>query len=412
MLIQLGFDPVFGRDDERHSCFIEADKHVLLLGKTGQGKSGLISHYALSLIEDGQCVVVIDPHTELVQEIAASMPESRIKDALFFNPLGDRLIGLTPFEGKNRHLEIEALKQAIAAIYPDGWGPQTADLITQFSRAIFEAVDRPTLLHLRRMFVDSRFRKWVRGRLTDQEVLAYLRMFDGDDADSGWNARLRTEKSAPPLNKLNDLCNDVLKPILCQPRAFNFRRAIDEHKILLFGLAGVSAKDTAMIGSLVVNKLTRAILSRHDSKYRPPVTLIIDEFLSFFHSVDPSALLAESRKFGCRVLLSCQTAATIPREMAAVIFANTNTQISFRLGAEDAERMAREYADQFPASRLVNLSRHHFIAKTEVAGVMREPRFYQSFAPEKGSANTLEKVKRTSEANFGVDRKRIRFTAS
>lgn len=72
-------DNIFGikRKDRR--------QHMYLLGKSGTGKSVLMSNLIVQNIKmEGVCVV--DPHGELVEEILHLIPEHRTKDVIYFNP--------------------------------------------------------------------------------------------------------------------------------------------------------------------------------------------------------------------------------------------------------------------------------------------------------------------------------------
>ncbi|MDD5222310.1 MAG: type IV secretion system DNA-binding domain-containing protein, partial [Patescibacteria group bacterium] len=79
------------RDDRR--------RHVYLIGKTGVGKSVLISNMAIQDIENGEGVCVIDPNGDLVENILANVPKERAEDVIYFNPANiDRPMGLNLLE--------------------------------------------------------------------------------------------------------------------------------------------------------------------------------------------------------------------------------------------------------------------------------------------------------------------------
>jgi DNA helicase HerA-like ATPase len=52
-------------------------RHVYIIGKSGVGKSALLEHLALTLIEEGYGVGLLDPHGDLVQKVADCMPVNR-----------------------------------------------------------------------------------------------------------------------------------------------------------------------------------------------------------------------------------------------------------------------------------------------------------------------------------------------
>ena len=61
-------------------------KHVYIIGATGTGKTTMIQSMAKEDIEKGKGLCVIDPHGDLIEKALEVIPESRIKDLIYFNP--------------------------------------------------------------------------------------------------------------------------------------------------------------------------------------------------------------------------------------------------------------------------------------------------------------------------------------
>ena len=102
-----GSDKVFGikLKDRR--------QHVYVVGKTGTGKSVLLKNMALQDIHAGRGVGIIDPHGEFVEELISQIPEERINDVIYFNPVdADYPIGFNVLEVpdlKYKHLVVSDL---------------------------------------------------------------------------------------------------------------------------------------------------------------------------------------------------------------------------------------------------------------------------------------------------------------
>lgn len=62
--------------------------HIYIVGKTGTGKSTLIQNMAISDVNDGNGLAMIDPHGDLSDSVLSFVPRRRIKDVIYFN-LGD-----------------------------------------------------------------------------------------------------------------------------------------------------------------------------------------------------------------------------------------------------------------------------------------------------------------------------------
>src|ERR1700724_4166438 len=81
----------FARPDFRHGRRVFGIKkedrfsHVYIIGKTGTGKSTLLETMALQDLALGNGFALIDPHGDLVESIAAQIPECRRSEVIYFN---------------------------------------------------------------------------------------------------------------------------------------------------------------------------------------------------------------------------------------------------------------------------------------------------------------------------------------
>src|SRR2546425_3144303 len=73
---------------------------MYIIGKTGTGKSTLMETMIRQDIDEGEGVALLDPHGDLVERIAASIPEHRKKDLIYFNaPNFSNPLGFNPLAG-------------------------------------------------------------------------------------------------------------------------------------------------------------------------------------------------------------------------------------------------------------------------------------------------------------------------
>lgn len=61
-------------------------QHMYVLGKSGTGKSVLLSNLIAQNIQNGDGLCVVDPHGELVEEVLDLIPPHRVDDVIYFNP--------------------------------------------------------------------------------------------------------------------------------------------------------------------------------------------------------------------------------------------------------------------------------------------------------------------------------------
>ena len=61
--------------------------HIYCIGKTGVGKSTLLTNMALSDIERGLGLAIVDPHGDVSETLLRHIPAHRKKDLIYFNKL-------------------------------------------------------------------------------------------------------------------------------------------------------------------------------------------------------------------------------------------------------------------------------------------------------------------------------------
>ena len=98
-------------------------RHTYIIGKTGMGKSTLLENLAIQDIQNGEGVCFLDPHGSTAEKLLDFIPESRIKDVVYFAPFDDkRPVGLNVLEkveGNKRHLVANGLMAAFKKLFKD-----------------------------------------------------------------------------------------------------------------------------------------------------------------------------------------------------------------------------------------------------------------------------------------------------
>src|SRR4030042_4997339 len=83
-------------------------RHIYVVGKTGMGKTALISNMAIQDIQAGRGIAFVDPHGEEAERLLSFIPPKRINDVVYFNPADtDFPIAFNVMENvvpENRHL--------------------------------------------------------------------------------------------------------------------------------------------------------------------------------------------------------------------------------------------------------------------------------------------------------------------
>jgi type IV secretory pathway TraG/TraD family ATPase VirD4 len=358
--------------------------HMYLIGKTGMGKSTLMENMIYSDLSAGEGLAVIDPHGDLVQKVLTLIPQERKADLVYFNPADlARPIGfnmLEAIESAHHHLIASELISVFKKIWIDSWGPRTEYILRNTILALLE-VPGATLLEVPRMLADKEYRSAVMAILGDEQV----KRFWTNEFDR-YTARFRSEAISPIQNKVGQfVTNRVIRDIIGQKQSsFDVRQIMDEGKILLVDLSkGKIGEDaSALLGAMLLTRIELAALSRADIQehQRRDFYVYIDEFYNFT-TASFANILAEARKYRLNLVLAHQYIEQLDEELRAAIFGNVGTVISFRLGARDAEYVAREFHPVFSEDDLINLPQYHICLKLMIDGINAAPFSAVTLAP-------------------------------
>jgi len=349
---------------------------MYLIGKTGTGKSTLISNLLIHDIQSGNGVALIDPHGDLAEAILDCVPANRIKDVIYLNPADLEFpLAFNPLESvppDRRFLVASGVISVLKKVWSDFWGPRLEHILRN---ALLTLLENPgsTLLDLTRLLTDERFREVMLKKVTHPQVRDFW--FTEFAKYSAW---LKAEAVSPILNKLGQFLTSIpLRNIVGQRQsALDFRNIMDEGKILIANLSkGQIGEDNCnLLGAMLVTKLQLAALSRADvpEERRRSFYLYVDEFHNFL-TLSFADILAESRKYNLAMVLAHQNLMQIDEKLRAAILGNTGTIISFRVGVEDAKLLAQEFYPVFSMTDLVNLQNHHIYLKLLIDGAPSQP---------------------------------------
>jgi len=207
--------------------------------------------------------------------------------------------------------------------------------------------------------------------------------------------------------------NKMMRNIIGQSdSAFNFRRVMDEGKILLINLAKgrIGEENSQFLGLILVPKLLIGAMSRQDipEDKRRPFYIYVDEFQNFA-TPDFAQILSEARKFGLSLTVANQFIGQMEEEVKNAIFGNVGTIMSFRVGVTDASYLQHEYQPTFSETDLINVERFNVYIKTIVNNETVPP-FSMDLTKDMGklkemrSQKMAEMVKQLSRLKYGRDK--------
>ena len=253
-------------------------------------------------------------------------------------------------------------------MFGDSWGPRL-EYILRYT--ILALLDRPetTMLDITRMLTDKKFRKETLEYCKDTVVMQFWNV-----EFTSWNDKFVAEAVAPVLNKVGAFtANPIIRNIIGQPKStFNIRKLMDEGKILIVNLSkGLIGEDNASIlGSFMVTKIQLAAMSRSDIadiRDRRPFYLYVDEFQNF--ATDSFAtILSEARKYGLNLTVANQYISQMNDTVRDAVFGNVGTTISFRVSADDAPILSKQFEPNFEAADILQMHNRNFIINMVIGG--------------------------------------------
>jgi CxxC-x17-CxxC domain-containing protein len=371
------------------------------------GKTTLLENMVIQDIMKGEGVGIVDPHGDFAEKILNFVPESRIKDVIYFAPHDiDWPIAFNVMEKVDptqRHLVAAGLLGVFKKIWPDVWSPRMEYILNNCILALLEYPDS-TLLGINRMLSDKDYRKEVVSKITDPVIKAFW-----TDEFAKYTDRFMTEASAAIQNKVGQfISNPLIRNIIGQSKSgFDLREIMDDKKILIMNLSKgrVGEENSRLIGAMLITKIYLAAMSRVDveEKERSDFYLYVDEFQNFA-TESFKDILSEARKYRLDLILAHQYIAQMDEKVADAVFGNVGTLITFRVGAADAEFLEKEFEPEFMVQDLVNLGFAGIYLRLMIDGVPSRP----------FSATTLPPIKQkeASCADAIIESSREKYASS
>jgi type IV secretory pathway TraG/TraD family ATPase VirD4 len=367
----------FRRD--RHPFGIKTEdrfSHIYIIGKTGTGKSTLMETMALRDLAQGNGFALIDPHGDLVERVFARIPDKRRSDVIYLNaPDPSQPYGYNPLRHVGTdHIALAAsgFMEALKKMWPEAWGVRMEHILRNVLMALLERPDS-TMHDILRVLSDSGYRKQVARSVQNETVRTFL-----EKEFERFSFGYRSDGSAPIQNKVGAfLADPLMNRILTAPASdIHIRQIMDEGKVLLVNLAKgrIGEDSSSLLGALLVTTIGLAAFSRADTpaSERRDFFVYIDEFQSFT-TLALANMLSELRKYRVGFTVAHQYLHQLEPDIRHAVLGNAATVISFRLGAEDAPHLAREFQDRFEQLDLMLLPNYRIYLKLMIDGMPSKP---------------------------------------
>jgi len=398
------------RGEEKKVYFASREdrrRHFYVIGQTGTGKSTLLREMIRQDIQNGEGVAVIDPHGELIDQVLTYVPKERVDDVILFEPFDlERPCGLNMLEYDTPEQKDFAVQEMIAIFYklfpPEIIGPMFEHYMRNAMLALMADKENPgTLVEIPKMFTDPQYLQQRLQKVTDPVVRNFwLKEW------SVTTGNTRSDMLGYVVSKVGRFIeNEMMRNIIGQSHSgFDLAKAMDEKKIFLANLSkGMTGEvNSSLLGLILVSKMQMAAMkrSRIPEEQRADFYLYVDEFQNF--TTDSIAtILSEARKYKLNLIIAHQYVPQLTDQIKNAVFGNVGTIGAYRVGAEDAEFLEKQFEPGFSRFDLVNLDNFTLITKMMINNKTSTPFRVDVLPPTPGKPEIVEAIKKISKLKYG-----------
>jgi len=414
--IILGVNSYRGRDTEIHLAREDRMRHFYVIGQTGTGKTNIMLNMITQDIRNGDGCCYVDPHGTDIQTILSRIPKERIDDVIYFDPaytarpMGLNMLEYDPKYPEQKTFVVNELMGIFNKLFDMKIGGG-AMFEQYFRNSAFLVMEDPesgsTLLEITRVLADKEFRDLKLSRCKNPIIKQFwvsAEQTTGDQSLANFVPYISSKFD-------NFISNDIMRPVVLQQNSvFNFRKIMDEKKILLVNLSKGRLGDinANLIGLVLVGKIQMAALSRVDMFGQPmnDFYLYIDEFQNV--TTDSIAsILSEARKYRLSLNIAHQYITQLEENIKNAVFGNVGSMAVFRVGTEDATFLEPKFKPQFTAQDITKLDNYNAYVSMLVNGQPAKPFNIKTLPPEKGNPDIVDNLKELSYVKYGRDRAEV-----
>ena len=398
-------------------------RHHLYVARTRQGKSTLMCHVASeellskALWRNSDSLVVVDPHSDLINEIVGRIPPELASRVALLDLGGiNRRVGVNLLDTRvfdDRDAAVAAVIDVAKGIW-DNWGNRMETILSYSLKAMYEAnrelsrEGQLTMLDTAAMLTDDNFRAQVLVKVKDPFILEWWQSSHG-----GWSDDYGKDAIAPVLTRMaNYSGSEVVRSILGQRCCtLNIREVIERGDVLLVNTnqSAVGPEVASLVGASILKLVDTFVrkqgeIKENETIQRRRVTIIVDEMQSI-HGVDFQSMLSEVGKFGGSMILATQSLSRLDELGATMrdsILSNIGVLVSFQVNAVDAERLLPELrSDYLTEADITGLPQHNAYVRVATAGEVQAPFTMEVLPPIREEERMLAVV---DEGTFAYSR--------
>jgi len=414
--ILLGINSYRGKDTPVHLAREDRMRHFYVIGQTGTGKTNIMLNMITQDIRNGDGCCYIDPHGTDIQTILSRIPKERIDDVIYFDPaytprpMGLNMLEYDPKYPEQKTFVVNEMMGIFNKLFDMKIGGG-AMFEQYFRNSAFLVMEDPesgsTLLEITRVLGDKEFRDMKLAKCKNPIIKQFwvsAEQTTGDQSLANFVPYISSKFD-------NFISNDIMRPVVLQQNSvFNFRKIMDEKKILLVNLSKGRLGDinANLIGLVLVGKIQMAALSRVDMFGKPmnDFYLYIDEFQNV--TTDSIAsILSEARKYRLSLNIAHQYITQLEEKIKNAVFGNVGSMAVFRVGTEDATFLEPKFKPIFTSQDITKLDNRNAYISMLVNGQPVKPFNLRTMDAEKGNMEIIDSLKELSYVKYGREREEV-----
>ena len=348
-------------------------RHLLILGKTGTGKSNLLRLLIKGIIAgDHGSVVVLDPHGDLGKECVSLFPENSfvISPKHVNSESGELFLNFnaisTPGGSADSSLSAGWIRDAFSSegVFSQGtWGPRLEVVFTAILNEIIETKENANLNDLLNLLLNpGDMRRFVSSTSNDQ-LKAFLKMQISDWR--GWNQYVTSS-----INKLMPLVvnKGISRLISGRVDSLNLYDYMQEKPRILvpeIWKEVVPQETYKILAILILLKIWALRLSENNSSVTRPIYVVVDEAQLIPENI-LDRLLREGRKFGFRLIIATQFLDRSQVKLGDTIRGNIGNFIGFSVSQREAEQISENFFSGYLKDKLSDVLKSQSIHKAVI----------------------------------------------
>lgn len=315
------------------------DKHSVIIGSSGSGKSKFISLFINNIyksidLKSKYKIVIIDPHTSLENDIGGI---SKVID--FNTPLDS----IDLFINKNTDIisSTELLVELLKSLIKDQYNSKL-ERVLRHSIILLLTNESFNFNNLRKLLLDLEYRNSLIKKLKLILPISVINFFLTDYND------LKTKSYGEAISPIISFIDEMeMLPIFNKTNdKENLKNTINNNFITLFSLdrTKIGDKVTKTLSGLIMQQLLNIIQERNINEH---IIFIIDE-VAVVENPILTRFLSESRKYNLSLILVGQYFNQISNNLKNAIFANVINYYIFRVSKLDANVLVDNFNMKIP----------------------------------------------------------------